>query len=81
MNKKTLLLAILLLGSVVCTAQVRPAIRPDAKIEAAVEKTLSRMTLDEKIGQMLELNLDVMGAYDPANPGAGWILNETMLDT
>ncbi len=81
MNKKTLLLAILLLGSVVCTAQVRPAIRPDAKIEAAVEKTLSRMTLDEKIGQMLELNLDVMGAYDPNNLGAGWILNETMLDT
>ena len=81
MNRKTLLLAIFILSSVVGTAQVRPAIRPDAKIEAAVEKTLSRMTLDEKIGQMLELNLDVMGAYDPANPGAGWILNETMLDT
>jgi len=33
----------------------------DAKLEAKVEKTLSKMTLDEKIGQMLELNLDVMG--------------------
>ena len=37
------------------------AIPRDADIEAKIEKTLARMTLDEKIGQMLELNLDVMG--------------------
>ena len=37
------------------------AIPRDAALEAKVEKTLARMTLDEKIGQMLELNLDVMG--------------------
>ena len=36
------------------------------------------MTLDEKIGQMLELNLDIMGKYDPTGT---WKLNETMLDT
>ena len=30
-------------------------------MEAKVEKTLAKMTLDEKIGQMLELNIDVMG--------------------
>ena len=36
------------------------AIPRDAALEAKVEKTLARMTLDEKIGQMLELNLDVM---------------------
>ena len=40
---------------------VKPAIPRDAKLEAMIEKTLSKMTLDEKIGQMLELNLDVMG--------------------
>ena len=39
----------------------KPAIPRDAALEAMVEKTLSKMTLDEKIGQMLELNLDVMG--------------------
>jgi beta-glucosidase len=36
------------------------------------------MTLDEKIGQMLELNFDVMGKYDATRK---WQLNETMLDT
>ena len=39
----------------------KPAIPRDAALEAKIEKTLSKMTLDEKIGQMLELNLDVMG--------------------
>jgi len=39
----------------------KPAIPRDAKLEAKIEKTLAKMTLDEKIGQMLELNLDVMG--------------------
>ena len=43
------------------TASAQPAIPRDAALEAKVEKILARMTLDEKIGQMLELNLDVMG--------------------
>ena len=42
-------------------AQQKPAIPRDEALEAKVEKTLAKMTLDEKIGQMLELNLDVMG--------------------
>ncbi|MBO6031492.1 MAG: glycoside hydrolase family 3 C-terminal domain-containing protein [Prevotella sp.] len=42
-------------------AQQKPAIPRDEALEAKVEKTLTKMTLDEKIGQMLELNLDVMG--------------------
>ena len=54
------------------------AIPRDAKLEAKVEKTLQKMTLDEKIGQMLELNLDIMGKYDANRK---WQLNETMLDT
>ena len=43
------------------TSSAQPAIPRDAALEAKIEKTLARMTLDEKIGQMLELNLDVMG--------------------
>ena len=62
------------------TAQnnVKPAIPRDAALETKIEQTLAKMTLDEKIGQMLELNLDIMGRYD-AN--GRWTLNETMLDT
>lgn len=39
----------------------KPAIPRDAVLEAKIEKTLAKMTLDEKIGQMLELNLDIIG--------------------
>ena len=56
----------------------KPAIPRDAALEAKVEKTLKKMSLDEKIGQMLELNLDIMGRYDATGK---WQLNETMLDT
>ena len=56
----------------------KPAIPRDEQLEAKVEKTLAKMTLDEKIGQMLELNLDIMEAYDASGK---WKLNETMLDT
>lgn len=56
----------------------KPAIPRDEQLEAKVEKTLAKMTLDEKIGQMLELNLDIMGTYDASGK---WKLNETMLDT
>lgn len=56
----------------------KPAIPRDERLEAKVEKTLAKMTLDEKIGQMLELNLDIMGTYDASGK---WKLNETMLDT
>ena len=45
----------------------KPAIPRDAALEAKVEKTLRKMTLDEKIGQMLELNLDVMGKMTVEN--------------
>lgn len=58
---------------------VKPAIPRDAKLEAKVEKTLAKMTLDEKVGQMLELNLDVIGTMDWRT--RVWTLNETMLDT
>ena len=66
-----------LCAAVYSSAQ-KPAIPRDAALEAKIEKTLSKMTLDEKIGQMLELNLDIMGRYDATGK---WQLNETMLDT
>ena len=56
----------------------RPAIPHDAKLEAKIEKQLARMTLDEKVGQMLELNLDIMGQRDASGQ---WQMNEQMLDT
>jgi beta-glucosidase len=65
-------------GSVQAQNNVKPAIPRDAKLEAKIERTLAKMTLDEKVGQMLELNLDIMGKYDATRK---WQLNETMLDT
>ena len=75
--KQLFLSAVLMLMATSLFAQ-KPAIPRDAKIEAKIEKQLAKMSLDEKIGQMLELNLDIMGKYD-AN--GVWKLNETMLDT
>jgi beta-glucosidase len=64
--KKTI--TIILVACAVTGAQAqKPAIPRDAALEAKIEKTLSRMTLDEKIGQMLELNLDVMGKMTVEN--------------
>jgi len=63
MMKKTLTSIIIgcAVGVAMAQSSVTPAIPRDAKMEAKIEKTLKKMTLDEKIGQMLELNLDVMG--------------------
>lgn len=55
-------LAVLL--GMACVSQAMPsAIPSDKKLEAKVEKTLSKMTLDEKIGQMTELSIDVLGEW------------------
>ena len=63
--KHILLTVVLMLSAVTASAQF--AIPRDAQLEAKIEKTLSKMTLDEKIGQMLELNLDVMGKMTVEN--------------
>ena len=59
--KKTLLTIVSVCAAVAVQgqSQTKPAIPRDAALEAKVEKTLAKMTLEEKIGQMLELNLDV----------------------
>ena len=73
-------LTLLFIATLSAAAQ-KPAIPRDAALEAKVEKTLASMTLDEKIGQMLELNLDVMGKMTIVDGKRQWVLNETMLDT
>jgi len=45
-------------------AEAVPAIPADQAIEAAVEETLSKMTLEEKIGQMTQLTIDVLGHFE-----------------
>lgn len=41
-----------------------PVIKSDPKIEAQVEQTLKKLTLEEKVGQMIELVTDLFGAND-----------------
>ena len=64
--KKTILSMTMICAATMMQAQ-KPAIPRDAVLEAKIEKTLAKMTLDEKIGQMLELNLDVMGKMTVEN--------------
>ena len=65
--KKILTVVLLTMAMSAQAQRVKPAIPRDAALEAKVEKTLSKMTLDEKIGQMLELNLDIIGKMTVEN--------------
>ena len=64
--KKRFLILVSACVAIAAQAQ-KPAIPRDAALEAKVEKTLAKMTLDEKIGQMLELNLDIIGKMTVEN--------------
>ena len=61
---KTLLLSISMLAFAYTTSANVPVIKSDPKIEAQVEQTLKKLTLEEKIGQMMELVTDLFGAND-----------------
>lgn len=61
--KKTLLSISMLALAYTASANV-PVIKSDPKIEAQVEQTLKKLTLEEKIGQMMELVTDLFGAND-----------------
>lgn len=73
------------MASVVCAgclsgmAQSLPAIPSDPVIEANIQEWLKKMTLEEKIGQMCEITVDVVTDF----PGSkeGFKLSEAMLDT
>jgi beta-glucosidase len=45
---------------VFCAGATTPAITPDAKMEKEIDKILNKMTLDEKVGQMCEVTVDVV---------------------
>lgn len=50
----------MLLATAVVAQGVAPAIPHDRKLEAKVERTLRKLTLEEKVGQMCELTIDVI---------------------
>ncbi len=50
-----------------CSAPADPAIRRDAEIEKLVEKTLSKLSLEEKIGQMTQIDFSVFMTEDRQN--------------
>lgn len=59
--------------------KVTPAIPFDPQIEAHIATWLQKMTLDEKIGQMCEITVDVI--TDFPRSANGCTLSEAMLDT
>lgn len=68
--KKTLISISML--ALACTASANihttnaniPVIKSDAKIEAKVDQTLKKLTLEEKVGQMMEIVIDLFGGND-----------------
>ncbi len=60
MNKKIMAIAGAITMSTLTYAQVKPAIPSDPKMEQKIEQILSKMTLDEKVGQMTEITIDVV---------------------
>lgn len=61
---KKILLSISMLALAYTANANVPVIKSDPKIEAQVEQTLKKLTLEEKIGQMMELVTDLFGAND-----------------
>ena len=82
-NFKKLALASVLCTGVCLTAggqKPAPAIPSDPVIEAHIQEWLKKMTLEEKIGQMCEITIDVMSDFE-ASKKNGFTLNPAMLDT
>ena len=76
------LLTTLLFGSFFSACAERqpvPAIPSDPEIEGKIEKLLKGMTLEEKIGQMTELTIDVITKRD--NPTKEFQIDDALLDT
>ena len=68
--RKVLFLGLLTLLTASCNRQEAAQGR-DAEIEAQVAETLSKLTLEEKIGQMMQLVTDLFGTNEPVSPLAG----------
>ena len=69
-------LSVLFIAS--CANKVKPAIEPDKEIEGKIEKILSKMTLEEKVGQMSQITITVFQNEDE-NGNPQWI--PAMLDS
>lgn len=84
MNLINKIILVSVLGSGVCMADslqdVNPAIPVDKNIEANIQKWIGKMTLEEKIGQMCEITIDVVTDFD-ASKEKGFTLSTAMLDT
>ena len=75
----TLLVAAALLGS--CCGSERQAIPTDKDVERRVEEILSKMTLEEKVGQMAEITIDLVVNHSQNEKGEYWaVANEEKLD-
>ena len=61
---KKILVSISMLALAYTASANVPVIKSDPKIEAQVEQTLKKLTLEEKIGQMMELVTDLFGSND-----------------
>lgn len=82
-NIKKLALASVLCTGVCLTAggqKPAPAIPSDPVIEAHIQEWLKKMTLEEKVGQMCEITIDVVSDFE-ASKKNGFTLNPAMLDT
>ena len=82
-SKKKTLAALLCAGSLLCGCKQQPTVPPaipsDPTIEANIQKWLKKMTLEEKIGQMCEITIDVVTDFEASKNG--FTLSEAMLDT
>lgn len=79
--KKIITLFLAMMALYACTPKetTKPAIAKDPDIEQKVEALLSEMTLEEKIGQMTQLVVDVL--REPGSWNQEFQLSEAMMDT
>ena len=75
---KHCILTIIGLACAALGATAAPAMPADPALEAKVEATLAKMTLEEKVGQMTQLTIDVLGHFDS---NGVFQLDENRLDT
>ncbi len=76
--KQIWLCGVLFLLASCTTTATEPAIEQDAAIEAQVKDILSRLTLEEKIGQMTQLNISTIATKDENGVE---VLDEAKLDS
>ncbi len=78
--KKLILSLAICLGCLCAHSQgIAPAIPVDPVIEARIDSTLKRLTLEEKVGQMCQITVDVITDFPASKEEFHW--SEAMLDT